>query len=62
MQWRHWPRVVLAMIDCIHGNPVRKKLIAKAEDWKWLSAGWQEGRRPDAVDFGGFAGLVGGKE
>jgi putative transposase len=51
------PHVILAMIDYIHGNPVRKELVEKPEDWKWSSAGWVEGRnslRPDPVDFGGL--------
>jgi putative transposase len=59
------PLAVLAMIEYIHGNPVRKGLVAKAEDWKWSSAGWLEGKnalKPDAVDFGGFVGKFGGRE
>ena len=50
------PHVILAMIDYIHGNPVRKLLVEKPEDWKWSSAGWVEGKnslRPDPVEFGG---------
>jgi len=53
--------VILAMIDYIHGNPVRKQLVGKPEDWKWSSAGWTEGKnslRTDPVEFGGPA--VGG--
>ena len=34
------PDVILAMIDYIHGNTVRKQLVDKPEDWKWSSAGW----------------------
>ncbi|MBN1347540.1 MAG: transposase [Phycisphaerae bacterium] len=28
----------------IHGNPVRRGLVARAEDWPWSSAGWYTGR------------------
>lgn len=28
------------MIDYIHLNPVRKKLVARACEWKWSSAAW----------------------
>jgi putative transposase len=28
------------MIDYIHLNPVRKKLVGRAADWKWSSANW----------------------
>ena len=50
------PHVILAMIDYIHGNPVRELLVEKPEHWKWSSAGWVEGKnslRPDPVEFGG---------
>src|SRR6516165_10070487 len=36
------PHVILAMIDYIHGNPVRELLVEKPEHWKWSSAGWEE--------------------
>ena len=55
--------VILAMIDYIHGNPVRKMLVEKPEDWKWSSAGWVEGKnslRPDSVEFGGAVVVDGG--
>jgi hypothetical protein len=51
------------MIDYIHGNPVRKGLVEKPEDWKWSSAGWLEGKnslKPDVVDFGGLVGVYSG--
>ena len=51
------PLVILAMIEYLHCNPVRKELVEKPEDWKWSSAGWVEGKnslRPDPVDFGGL--------
>jgi putative transposase len=57
------PRLALVMIDYIHGNPVRRKVAQRAEDWKWSSAGWVEGKnslRPDAIDFGGLTGFFGG--
>ncbi len=33
-------QTLLAMIDDIHMNPVRRGLVAHAVDWKWSSAGW----------------------
>jgi putative transposase len=36
-------RTLLAMIDYIHLNPVRRGLVERAADWKWSSAGWFEG-------------------
>jgi putative transposase len=43
------------MIEYIHANPVRRGLVTRAEEWKWSSAGWFEGKnslRPDLVDPG----------
>jgi putative transposase len=37
---------LLAMIDYIHANPVRKGLVIRGGDWKWSSAAWFESRRP----------------
>ena len=34
---------VLAAIDYIHLNPVRRGLVARAADWQWSSARWYEG-------------------
>lgn len=31
---------LLAMIDYLHLNPVRRGLVERAEDWKWSSAAW----------------------
>lgn len=33
-------QTLLAMIDYIHMNPVRRGLVEQAIDWKWSSAGW----------------------
>jgi putative transposase len=33
-------QTLLAMIDYLHLNPVRRGLVKKPEDWKWSSAGW----------------------
>ena len=57
------PRLALVMIDYIHNNPVRRKLVPRPEDWKWSSAGWLEGKnslRPDSIEFGGLTGFFGG--
>ena len=59
------PQVILRMIEYIHGNPVRRGLVLRPEDWKWSSAGWFEGKnslRPDRVDVGGLTGYFGGRE
>jgi putative transposase len=59
------PRAILAMMEYIHGNPVRKQLVERPEDWKWSSAGWCEGKnslKPDVVDVGGLTGYFGGRE
>jgi putative transposase len=37
------PRTLMAMIDYVHNNPVRRGLIARASDWRWSSARWFEG-------------------
>ncbi len=36
-------RTLQSMLDYIHMNPVRKRLVQKVKDWKWSSAGWFEG-------------------
>ena len=56
---------ILAMIEYIHANPVRRGLVLRAEDGKWSSAGWIEGKnplQPDPVDLGGCIGYFGGRE
>jgi len=35
-----------AMIEYLHANPVRRGLVARAEDWEWSSARWYAGIRP----------------
>src|SRR5262249_46320332 len=34
----HHPATLLAMIEYIHNNPVRRGLVEKATDWPWSSA------------------------
>jgi putative transposase len=34
---------LLKMIDYIHQNPVRRRLVERARDWLWSSAAWFEG-------------------
>ncbi len=51
------PRTLLAMIEYIHANPVRRGLVEHQDLWKWSSAGWNEGKnslRPDPIDIGGL--------
>ncbi|MBV8611320.1 MAG: hypothetical protein JO034_28150 [Singulisphaera sp.] len=48
------PRTLAATIDDVHQNPVRRGLVLRAEEWRWSSAGWFEGRgrnplRPDRI-------------
>jgi putative transposase len=40
-----------AMIDYIHANPVRRGLVARAEDWEWSSAPWFAGTRPVKIEM-----------
>ena len=34
------PKAILAAIDYLHENPVRRGLCGRAVDWKWSSARW----------------------
>lgn len=40
-----------AMIDYLHANPVRRGLVARAEDWDWSSARWYAGMRPVKLEM-----------
>jgi putative transposase len=40
-----------AMVEYIHANPVRRGLVARAEDWQWSSAGWYAGIRPVRIEM-----------
>ena len=37
------PKTLMAMIEYVHNNPVRRGLVNRASDWRWSSAGWYEG-------------------
>jgi putative transposase len=39
------------MIEYIHANPVRRGLVARAEDWEWSSARWYAGIRPAWIEI-----------
>jgi len=39
------------MIDYVHLNPVRRKLVERAIDWEWSSARWYAGIRPTLVEM-----------
>ena len=48
------PRTLMAMIDYVHANPVRRGLVERVGDWHWSSAGWYDGEprnelRPDPI-------------
>jgi putative transposase len=34
------PAAIEAAIEYIHMNPVRRRLVKRATDWKWSSASW----------------------
>jgi putative transposase len=38
------PKTLVAMIEYLHHNPVRRGLVDRPSDWRWSSAGWYEGR------------------
>ena len=40
-----------AMIEYIHANPVRRGLVATAEEWEWSSARWYAGMRPVKLEM-----------
>jgi len=42
-----------AMVEYIHANPVRRGLVALAEDWEWSSARWYAGLRPVRIEIDG---------
>jgi putative transposase len=63
------PKTLLAMIDYIHLNPVRRGLVEWAVDWKWSRAGWfLEGREspvpldPIPPEWGASAELSNGSD
>ncbi len=45
-------------IEYLHLNPVRKKLVARAEDWEWSSAGWYAGRQDVLLKMDDAAGAL----
>ena len=47
------PDIIWASIDYMHNNPVRKRLVEIALDWKWSSAGFYAGSAtyPMRMDF-----------
>jgi putative transposase len=44
-------KTVRKMIDYIHMNPVRRKLVERPEDWIWSSARWYAGIRPVPIEM-----------
>ncbi len=58
------PHTLVVMIEYLHANPVRRRLVNRAEEWKWSSAGWFEGKnslKPGPIDFGGVCLYLGGQ-
>jgi putative transposase len=57
------PQSVLAAIDYIHLNPVRRGLVTRANDWKWSSCRWYLSDRrevdPDLPTIHGLPGELG---
>ena len=37
--------------EYIHANPVRRGLVARAEDWEWSSTRWYAGIRPVRIEI-----------
>jgi putative transposase len=40
-----------SMIDYLHENPVRRRLVARAVDWEWSSARWYAGLHPVWIEM-----------
>jgi putative transposase len=53
------PEAIHAEIEYHHNNPVRRALVARAEDWPWSSAAWYAGARevPLVPDLGSIPPL-----
>ncbi len=45
------PSTAHEMVEYIHANPVRRGLVARAEDWEWSSARWYAGVRPVRIEI-----------
>jgi putative transposase len=45
------PSTVHQMVGYIHANPVRRGLVASAEDREWSSARWYAGMRPVGIEI-----------
>jgi putative transposase len=45
------PSTAHEMVDYMHANPVRRGLVAKAEQWEWSSARWYAGIRPVRIEI-----------
>jgi putative transposase len=45
------PATVHEMVEYIHANPVRRGLVASAEQWQWSSARWYAGIRPVRIEM-----------
>jgi len=44
------PRTLWRMIDYIHLNPVRRRLVDCVADWRWSSAAWFQGEGTNSLD------------
>ena len=45
------PPTIHQMIEYIHANPVRRGLVAAAEEWEWSSARWYRGMEPVRIEM-----------
>lgn len=48
------PTTLASMLNYLHDNPARRRLVARASDWRWSSSGWFAGTplnelQPDPV-------------
>ncbi len=59
-RWRRYnlpgePRAMTfsSSASLLHGNPLRRRLVAKPDDWEWSSARWFAGDRPVTIEMDG---------
>lgn len=45
------PSTARTVIEYIHLNPVRRRLVERPEDWEWSSARWYAGQTPVPLEM-----------
>ena len=51
------PKTLLAMIDYVHNNPVRRGLVKRAVDWHWSSAAYYAGIGESPIPLDAIRGI-----